>query len=75
MNVGPVVKPFGCTLNKVSFGYVRLGVVMVHAWSIMKFGHVVKPFGSTLKMVVLGWVRLGVVMLQPWSIMKCRTRS
>ena len=63
MNFLPVVKPFVSILKKVSFGYVWLGVVMVHAWSIMKFGPVVKPFSSTLKKVVLGWVRLGVVML------------
>ena len=54
MNFGFVVKRFGSILKKVSFGYVRLGVVMVQPCSIMNFGPVVKPFGSTLKKVVLG---------------------
>ena len=54
MNFGSVVKPFGSILKKVSFVYVRLGVVMVQPWSIMNFGPVVKLFGSTLKKFVLG---------------------
>ena len=54
MNFGPEVKPFASALKKVSFGKVRLVVVMVQPWSILNFGPVDKPFGSTLKKVVLG---------------------
>ena len=61
MNFVNVVKPFGSILEKVSFGYVMLGVVIVQPWSIMKFGLVDKPFDSTLKNVVLGYVSLGYV--------------
>ena len=56
INFGLVVKPFGSTLKKVGFCYVRSnsGTAQVD---------------FTLKKVVLGYVRSGVVMLQRWSFM------